>query len=167
MRHLILACAALAAACTSVPAGTPPPVVTESDTALILGTGWTGELVYRDYSPPFGEVTLRTTLEVRRVPDGIELFIRYPDEPKADGASTLSISEDGRSIDGDRIVVREAMPGGGVKLVTEGVCEDDDRPATCAHTYTIAETAFGMRKTVSFGDGTPPLVRNTYAFTRP
>jgi hypothetical protein len=163
MKYAALSLLALAA-CASAPAPAAP-VITEADTALILGEGWTGTLTYRDYSPPYDLVTLRTTLEVTRTASGLDLFLRYPDEPKADGSSALEISTDGRLIDGDPIISR-SKTGGQLVFVTEGACEDDDRPATCRHTYSLSETQFGMAKSVDFGDAEPAVERNAYTFTR-
>lgn len=165
MKRLIL-CAALLSACASAPPAAESPAITEADTSLILGSGWTGELVYRDYSPPYGHVTLRTEMDVRRVDDGLELDLRYLDEPSANGPSILEISDDGRAIDGHPVITREPALGQ-IIVVTRGDCTDDDRPAICTHTYSFSERNFASRKTVDFGDGSEAMFRNEYVFNRP
>ena len=147
-----LTLAAALSACASAPPPADPPSITDADTSLILGTGWTGELVYRDYSPPFGEIPLRTTAEVRRVDGGLEIFFSYLDEPSANGPSTYTIAPDGTAIDGEPVISRAVLPNGDVVAETRGACEDNDLPAICVHTYTFGET--------------PPFQRNACTFTR-
>jgi hypothetical protein len=160
-----LSLAAALSACASAPPPSPP-AITDADTALILGSGWTGELVYRDYSPPFGEVPLRTTAEVRRIEGGLEIFFRYLDEPSADGPSTYLIAPGGSAIEGEPVLSRTVLANGDVVIETGGPCEDDDLPAMCAHTYTLGETRFSIRKTVDPDGETPAFQRNAYTFAR-
>lgn len=165
-RLAALSLAAALSACVSAPPPPAPPAITDTDTSLILGSGWTGELVYRDYSPPFGEVPLRTAAEVRRIEGGLEIFVRYLDEPSADGPSTYLIAAGGTAIDGEPVISREVLANGDVVVATRGPCEDDDLPAVCTHTYTLGETRFSIRKTVDPDGQAPAFQRNAYTFTR-
>lgn len=165
-RLVVFTLAAALSACASAPPPPAAPSITDTDTALILGSGWTGQLVYRDYSPPFGEVSLRTTAEVRRIEGGLEIFFSYLDEPSANGPSEYTIAPDGTSINNAPVISRDTLSNGDVVIETSGPCEDNDLPALCTHTYTLGETRLAIRKTVDPEGEAPAFQRNAYTFTR-
>lgn len=141
------------------------PVVSQSDLAIVAGGGWTGDLIYRDYSPPFGEVKLAVEATVAVRPDGVSIALHYPREPNADGESTLALSADGRTLDGETVTGRE-QSGDRLTITTEARCEDDNLPATCRHIYTLSPKAFGWTKLVTLDRDGKEFQRNAYAFTR-
>jgi hypothetical protein len=152
----------LAVACASV--AMDAPTVSAADLQRMVGDDWKGTLAYRDYSPPFGRVTLEVEAKIRATATGIETSLHYPREPKADGTSELGVSADGTMLDGERVVFRRE-DGDRLIIAAEAACEDDGKPATCRHEYTLAPREISWRKLVTFGDGTP-VERNVYRFTR-
>lgn len=157
--------AALVAGCATPPASLSP-TIRVADLHSVAGAGWTGRLIYRDYSPPFGEVELEVEAKVTALADGISLALHYPREPDADSESKLLISEAGLALDGKPVVGRE-ISGDSLIIATQADCEDDNQPATCRHVYTIAPTAFGWTKLVTLDSDGNQFQRNAYAFTRP
>lgn len=142
------------------------PRVTPADLAVLTGSGWTGTLTYRDYSPPFGEVTIQAALEVRETPDGLSFAYIYPKEPQANTESPFTLSADGTVLD-QATVTAVSRTEGAVAATTTTPCEDAGEPATCTYDYAIAAKAFTIRKTVHAGGTAAPFTRNTYRFTRP
>ena len=141
------------------------PRVTSDDLALVDGAGWTGTLVYRDYSPPYGDVTLQAEVDVSVTSDGLLLDMRYPGEPSANSTDMLSVATDGSRLGGDPVVARKEEQGE-VRITTRAPCEDDDKPAICEHIYTFSKARFGLRKTVKFDGSSDTFQRNAYTFTR-
>jgi hypothetical protein len=169
MRHraLLLAATLLAAtACAAAPAPPEPPRVTPADLAVLTGSGWTGTLTYRDYSPPFGEVTLQAALDVRETPEGLAFAYIYPKEPQANSESPFPLTADGTQLDEAAVTAVTRTPDA-VAVTTSTPCEDAGEPATCTYEYSIAATAFTVRKTVQASGNAAPFTRNTYRFTRP
>jgi len=166
-RTLLLAAALFsAAACAAIPAPAEAPRITPADLAVLTGSGWAGTLTYRDYSPPFGEVTIQAALEVRETPDGLTFAYIYPKEPQANSESPFTLSADGRVLD-EATVTAVARTADAVEAATTTPCEDAGEPATCTYDYTITAKAFTIRKTVQAGGEAAPFTRNTYRFTRP
>lgn len=158
-----LAMIALMACATTSPDAAP--VVTPADLALVSGSGWTGTLVYRDYSPPFTEVTLQAEVDVSISPYGLLLDMRYPGEPGANSTDMLSVASDGTRLGGDPVVARQ-KEGRAVYITTRAECEDDEKPAICEHIYTFSKAMFGLRKNVQLDGSSESFQRNAYNFTR-
>ena len=168
MSRLSLSSAALIllAGCATPPTPDPGPRVSPADLSVLAGTGWSGVLVYRDYSPPFDEVEIRAELEAVSLADnGVRFAMIYPDEGDTKSNEAISVSEDGRMIGSDPLTAR-AMADGKLVLVTAEPCEDDDRPAFCEKTYTVSADYFAMQKRVTLDSGEAPFIRNRYEFTR-
>jgi hypothetical protein len=159
-----LAAAITLSACASQPP-TGTPGVSQADLMAIAGDGWKGELVYRDYSPPYGQVKLAVEAAVDIRADGLSITLHYPREPSADGESTIELSADGRMLDGETVTGRE-QSGDRLTITTEARCEDDNLPATCRHIYTLSPKAFGWTKLVTLDRDGKEFQRNAYAFTR-
>ena len=150
--------------CASQPPAAPASL-SPAELAVVAGDGWTGELTYRDYSPPYGSVKLAVEARVTAVPDGISVALHYPREPHADSESVLSLSADGRTFDGKTVTGQEQR-GDTLTITTEARCEDDGLPATCQHVYTLAPRAFGWVKLVTLDKDGTAFQRNAYAFKR-
>lgn len=169
MSHRTLALAAallVATACASAPAQPEPLRVTPEDIAPLVGSGWTGTLTYRDYSPPFGEVTIQAALDVRDTPEGLIFAYIYPKEPQANSESPFLLAEDGTVLD-EATVTAVSRTKEALEITTSAPCEDAGEPATCTYDYSIAAKAFTVRKTVEATGTATPFTRNTYRFTRP
>lgn len=164
---LLLAAAFLTAtACAAAPAPPEPPRVTPADLAVLTGSGWTGTLTYRDYSPPFGEVTIQAALDVSETPEGLTFAYIYPKEPQANSESPIPLSADGTQLD-EATVTAVTRTSDAVKVITTAPCEDAGEPATCTYDYSIAAKALTIRKTVEAAGSAAAFTRNTYRFTRP
>jgi hypothetical protein len=166
-RALLLAAAFLnATACAATPAPPEAPRVTPADLTVLIGGGWTGTLTYRDYSPPFGEVTIQAALDVREGPEGLTFAYIYPKEPQANSEGQFPLAADGTLLD-EATVTAVARTPDAVEVTTTAPCEDAGKPATCTYDYSVAAKAFTVRKTVQAGSLAAPFTRNTYRFTRP
>ncbi|MEZ5953861.1 MAG: hypothetical protein R3C13_06080 [Hyphomonas sp.] len=168
MKHSLICVALLSAAslpaCTTL-APLDAPRVTTADLERIAGDDWAGTLTYRDYSPPFGDVTLSVEAKLAPVPGGLSLSLHYPKEPSADGSSEILITDEGRTLDGATVTARTETADLLV-IVTEEACQDDDRPATCKHVYTFSPDWMNWTKLVTFDEGGETIRRNAYTFSR-
>lgn len=155
------------AACDAAPPGAPAKTATASraDIERVVGEGWTGTLVYRDYSPPFGDVELKVEADIASAPEGLALAIRYPDEPQANTVEVLELSEDGARLGGE-LVVERSEADGMVAITTRANCEDDEKPAECEHRYVFGQKVFEMDKRVRFDDKEDFIRRNFYRLNR-
>lgn len=141
------------------------PTVEAADLVRVAGSGWAGELVYRDYSPPFGNVTLQVEAKVSVVPDGLLLQLMYPQEPHANSTDLLAVSPDGKTFGGDPVIAHDEQAGI-LTIITRADCEDDERAAVCENFYTFGKSVMGIRKMVSFPGETAALQRNEFVFRR-
>jgi hypothetical protein len=166
MRRLVFstAIAILCSACTSVsPQATPR--VEAADLLVAVGDNWKGTLTYRDYSPPYRDVTLLVEAKVQAVAGGLSVALHYPREPGADGISALLLTEGGRVFDGEAVILAERKDDT-LQVITEGACQDDDRPAMCRHVYSFAVKQLGWRKLVTYAGDGGAVRRNEYTLTR-
>jgi hypothetical protein len=141
------------------------PALSVADLARVAGSGWAGTLIYRDYSPPFEEVMLNVEADVATTPEGLEIALRYPAEPNANGTSRLDLSAGGTVLGGDPVISR-SDDGGVAAATTRGPCEDDNKPATCEHLYRFGEREFIMEKRVRFEGEQEFRRRNVYRLAR-
>jgi len=153
-------------ACAAVPDAPPQTRLKPADLAVISGTGWTGTLTYRDYSPPYGDVTISAELTATETPDGLMLSYIYPKESQANSEGPFALTEDGTVLDGARIT-KLTRTDGGLTVTTEEACEDDSKPATCLHDYGFSPRTFTAAKRVRFAGDPETFQRNVYRFTRP
>ena len=91
---------------------------------------------------------------------------QYPDEPKANSASSVTIAGDGSAIDGERVAERSILADGIVRIVTEKSGQDDRRPAMFRFTYLIGDKSFSRKKEVKFDGTADYFERHTYSWTR-
>lgn len=165
-RHfLAAACLAFVGSCAHGDSEGGAPRLSAADIAPTAGAGWKGSLVYRDYSPPQGEVTLAVEADIAVVPGGLSLTLRYPDEPGANSTDVLALSKDGARFGGDPVIDRRAE-GGAIVATTRAPCRDDDRPATCEHLYRFGAREFAIEKRDRFDGETAFIRRNAYRLTR-
>ena len=158
-------CMLLAACQPRVEYALDGPTVGAQDFSVIEGD-WVGTLTYTDYGS--GELTeIATRSTVTSVSDtNIEYTISYPDEPWENSRSTISLSEDGRLIDGHVISDRVTDEEGTLIVTTDHRGEDDNRQADIRQTYSISPTNFYIRKSVRFNANEAFLVRNIYEYER-
>ena len=139
-----------------------------ADLDLLTGPAWHGTLTYLDYQSR-KPVSIRSTLLVTRLPGSARRWeerLGYDDEPHANRAEVVTLSDDGRVLDGQEVVAREALPDGGVRVVTEAEGEDDNRPARFRHVYLLGARESSLQKLVRFAGTLEFFERNRYAWKR-
>lgn len=126
--------------------------ITEKEFEPVIGS-WSGKLTYLDYSTnkPF---TMPANLKVVQI-EGTTNYIfynMYPDEPQANSADTVSISNNGTMLNGDILISKRKLNDGIIEVVTEtmGVDGNDDKPAVMKHIYTLGKDIFEIKKDIQF-----------------
>jgi len=124
---------------------------------------WEGSLTYKDYSPPYGMVTLPTRLEVRYAPDSTAVLIdyTYDDGPGkivtdhdrfAMNTSGTRLEWDTPGVEHPREFTVDSFGGGSnagpLVLVASTEADDDHAPATLRETFTIGADTLRILKTV-------------------
>ena len=158
---------ALAASLRSL-AAQPVPRIEPADVQRLAGAPWKGSLTYLDYTSR-KPVSIASTLVVTRADAegrSWRFDYQYPDEPKANSASSVTIAGDGSTIDGERVTARSVLAGGIVRIVTEQSGQDDRRPAVFRFTYLLGDSSFSRRKEVKFEGTADYFERHTYSWTR-
>jgi len=130
---------------------------------------WTGSLTYLDYTSgkPY-TMPANINFQVNSQHNNQLIFqYVYPDEPKANGYDTLTISHNGTQLN-NAIVTANTFIKNLTTIVTEEKAIDgnDRKPAIIKHTYIISKDSFAIRKEVQFTGTTNWLLRNTYNFHR-
>jgi hypothetical protein len=156
-----------------LPACTSAPTLKPQDLDALTGPRWTGTLTYRDYTTN-KMTTIPTTLTITRVPYAAPpawtLLTTYPDEPHADWSQTITLTDNGRTLNDETITARTTLPDGSLRITTTSKGKDNDLPATIRHFYTFAPKALTIRKEVqpqTDQSTKPPFTeRNTSRFTR-
>ncbi len=154
-------------ACATPPVTEPdaPPTASLDDFRDLIGDDWLGSLTYLNYGEPKQDFTIPAALSVRESETGLGLYFQYPDEPDQNSRSALSITEEGRVVNGDTLTERSET-GETLTLVTEGACQDMGQPATCEMIYTISDTALSIRKMVQYDGAAESFRRNEFEFVR-
>jgi hypothetical protein len=128
---------------------------------------WTGRLVYLDYGSN-KEVSIRSNISIRRIGESSWSFdYEYPDEPKANSKQTVVLSSDGTTLDDERVVSREALADGGLRIVTERDGEDDGRKALFRYFYSIQPGKLSVVKRVRVQGSSEFIERNRYEWVGP
>ena len=158
MRHILILCISLF--CLSAKAQT----VSGSDLAPLVGVQWNGTLMYVDYSSGNEtKIPVRLTVE-REDPQTFILHFEYPQEPSANGSSTIAISNDGKTLADQTVLAKQDLFDGAIELVTESVGRDNNRKASFTHTYVIGEETFTMEKHVRYEGESTGFIRNIFEF---
>jgi hypothetical protein len=144
------------------------PEVKTRDFQPLVGAPWTGTLTYLDYrSNKKVSIPSNLTVTQSNVDKLSWVFeYQYPDEPKANGKETLTISDDGRIIDGQTVVERANIGGNALKIVTEKSGMDDNKKALFRFTYLLNATSFSIKKEVRYEGATELVERNQYSWKR-
>ncbi|HEX7317241.1 MAG TPA: hypothetical protein VF297_25310 [Pyrinomonadaceae bacterium] len=146
----------------------PSPKVSAEDLRGLTGARWTGSLTYLDYRSN-KQVSIPSNLTVTQAAGDETSWVfeyEYPDEPKANGKQTLKISDDGTVFDGETVVERTGLDGGGFRLVTVKRGRDNDKDAQFRFTYTLDRSTFTIKKEVRAEGATEYFERNRYSWKR-
>ena len=141
--------------------------VTGNDFKCLEGK-WKGALTYLDYSshqpvtiPAHAEFAVKTATEM-------ELAFIYPDEPSHNSVQQYQLKENNSLLNNARVLLRETLPGGFLKMVTEekGTDGNDGKPAVFRQEWIIHSNRFTLTKLVKFADAGEFFQRHQYVFTR-
>lgn len=134
---------------------------------IFLAGCWKGTLTYRDYSTgkPF---SMPAELKVDSITEKnfITCFIKYPKEPSANAPDTIFISDDGKLLNGRKVISVKKHPVKRIITETHGQDGNDNKPATIRHTYSFGPAFYTVTKEVKFKGTNDWIVRNEYKFTR-
>ena len=141
-------------------------LVSIDDLDLIIGE-WQGTLTYIDYGSgsPY-TMPVEATITAGKKNNLLQIEMVYPNEPKANNSSKITISRDGKSINKQTIVSRLINASGEVEIITEDSGKDDNRQATIRHTYILGKDRFINRKEVRFAEQDDWLMRNEFSYRR-
>lgn len=130
---------------------------------------WTGTITYLDYTSgkPFTMPANVTISKNKKDPNQLILAFEYPEEPKANGNDTLTISRDGTMID-DTKVVSKAEREGVLQIMTEknGADGNDNKKALVRYVYSISKRSFIKKKEVKFDGEDKFIIRNEFKMSR-
>lgn len=144
------------------------PRVSAEDLRKLAGARWTGTLTYLDYRSN-KPVSIPSNLIVMQVEGDENAWVfeyEYPDEPKANGKQTLKVSDNGGVFDGETVVEKTSLDGGGFRLVTVKRGRDNDKDALFRFTYTLDGPAFSVKKEVKPEGSSEFFERNRYSWKR-
>ncbi len=144
------------------------PRVSAEDLRRLAGARWSGALTYLDYRSN-RKVSIPSNLTVTQAAGDENAWVfeyEYPEEPKANGQRTLKIEGDGAVFDGETVVERAGLDGGGFRLVTVKRGRDNERDALFRFTYTLDGPAFSIKKEVRPDGAAEFFERNQYSWKR-
>lgn len=144
------------------------PKIADADLLRLTGAQWTGTLTYLDYRSN-KKVSIPSTLTVTRSAENKRAWVfdyKYPDEPKADGKETITVSKDGRIINDETVTERAKLPGGALRIVTEKKGRDNDRDAVFRYTYLLSAKSFSIKKEVRYEGAAEFFERNEFSWKR-
>ncbi|HMQ68975.1 MAG TPA: hypothetical protein PKA90_08225 [Ignavibacteria bacterium] len=144
------------------------PVITAEEIGILTGEKWIGDLTYLDYQTD-SETKISANVTVVRSGENTDRFIlilEYPKEPQANNIDTVSISDDGKNFDGEKVIEKFSFSEDSLKFITESSGMDDDKEALFRHTYEISPVSFKIRKDVKFTGESTFIKRNEFYFTR-
>ena len=95
--------------------------VTTRDMQPLTGVQWTGALTYLDYTSNKKVSIPSSLLVTQSASDRLSWVFeyRYPDEPHANDKETVSLSRDGKILNGERVIGRTRLADKTPKIVTE------------------------------------------------
>lgn len=144
------------------------PRISAEEIRRLTGARWMGTLTYLDYRSN-KKVSIPSNLTVTQSAGDESSWAfeyEYPEEPKANGKQTLKLSDDGAVFDGETVVERAGLDGGGFRLVTVKRGRDNDKEALFRFTYTFEGKTFSIKKEVRPEGAADFFERNTYSWKR-
>ena len=170
-RSLLVTFAVLQVACAGVAPDLPidaqaGPMASAEDFRVVVGGGWNGHLSYLDYS---SEALSKIPVEIQiDEPNGraLDYSIKYPGETQYNSREKITLSRDGRRLNGSLIIARKRNDNGDLILVTTDQGTDDNRRADIRVTYVIGSNAFSISKEIRFEGESDYFLRNQYSLSR-
>lgn len=137
----------------------------------LFGT-WTGTLTYKDYSSGYS-ATIKTVIygwmkDHQRRDRVWKLKFEYPDEPDHGTKENWTISKDGKMINKAKIVEKQKLADGTLRIVLEEKGKDgnDNKPCTIRKVIALNSNSFSITKLVRFDDEKEFFQRHIYQMTR-
>lgn len=138
------------------------------DLQNLTGAQWTGTLSYSDYRTG-KKVSIPSNLIVTQSKEDKSSWVfdyQYPDEPKANGKKTVTLSENGKLFNDEAVIEKSDIADKTLKIVTEKNGTDNDKNALFRFTYLLSKTNFSIKKEVKYEGATEFFVRNEYSWKR-
>jgi hypothetical protein len=166
MKHIFIA--ALAFCLSGITAKAQNNVTISAKDFEPLVGAWDGTLSYLDYTSN-KPVNMPAQVDVAMLPGktgGIILKNSFSKERNVRWADTLTISANGRMLGSEKVISKERLINGMLRIVTEekGVDGNDRKPALFRFTYTIGANYFSKSKAVLFNKAAEWLQRNEYSY---
>lgn len=131
---------------------------------------WKGSLTYLDYKTgkPFSMPANVTLTKSETNANQLILAYEYPNEHKADGNDTLTISDGGLQLDNGKIISKQTQANGTIEIITEenGKDGNDHKSAIIKMTYLVGKDHFSIQKDVQFTGETKFIQRDIFSFKR-
>lgn len=147
------------------------PTLQPSELHHLKGT-WNGMLTYKDYTSGYSG-NVETIIYCTRKGDEASsrvwvLKFEYPKEPRANSQNEYEISRDGTMINGEKIIAKELLEDGSIKVVTEkrGKDGNDQKPCTIRTVFQLSAGNLVISKLVKFDDAQEYFQRNVYKMKR-
>jgi uncharacterized membrane protein YphA (DoxX/SURF4 family) len=140
--------------------------ILKEDIAMIQGK-WQGSLTYRDFKSG-KDVTMpcNLNLEVKKNGKDLVMNYQYPDNAGWNSSDNITISADGRSINGDKITSRKKLDDGNVEIIIESKGQDGSTPATIRQIITFGPTTFTLTRQVQYMTTGEKFQRNQYKWVK-
>jgi uncharacterized membrane protein YphA (DoxX/SURF4 family) len=140
--------------------------ILKEDIAMIQGK-WKGTLTYRDFKSA-KDVTMPCNLDLEVKKNGKDLVMNYayPDNAGWNSSDNISISADGKSINGEKITSRKKLDDGNIEIIIESTGQDGSTPATIRQIITFGPSTFTLTRQVQYMTTGEKFQRNMYKWTR-
>ena len=90
----------------------------------------------------------------------------YPNEPNANDSDKLKVTKNGLLLNKKKIISREELDNGNIKIQTEHKGKDDRKTALIRYTYIIGVKLFVIRKEVQFNGSVKWIKRSEFSYER-
>jgi uncharacterized membrane protein YphA (DoxX/SURF4 family) len=140
--------------------------ILKEDIAMIQGK-WNGTLTYRDFKSA-KDVTMPCNLNLEVKKNGKDLVMNYayPDNAGWNSQDNISISDDRKYINGDKIKSRKTLADGNIEIIIESKGQDGSTPATIQQIITFGPKIFTLTRQVQYMTTGEKFTRNQYKWER-
>jgi hypothetical protein len=138
------------------------------DLKILEGPKWTGTLTYLDYRSN-KKTSIKSNITVSRgeAANTWVFAYEYPDEPKANGTSNVSLTNGGTVFNDQKVIERSVIADAtSLRIVTTKNGTDNDKPAVFRFTYAVTPTSFWIKKEVQLEGSAEWFERNEYRWAR-
>ncbi len=120
-------------------------VVTANDFLALVGDDWSGQLrQYDERDNLLENAEARVSVNILSARE-VQFLYSFPDKPHLNSESRVSISEDGRLLDGGKLIDRTTKDDGILRLVSLSEIERESDSSRIRRIYLISEKSFDLR----------------------